>query len=691
MKRATTNSAKSPKRKRNTVESTSAQAVTRDAITEQRSSKVNKEANVGKSSRLRNKITGKIIGKASTSAKNNNAIPERISNPIALPDVPIESIAKTRAKAKKQAEATAALVGAEMSNLSKFDQIPTQSEVIDEFENDGIQVFVKPSEDDFGDSEEDSEPNLDSVLSVNAVTGTIDSATVNSVGVNSAEAAQGTNVQSSLQFQDGVSATPQGAAEANKEGPLFNHMIDELVEERVRRKLAEERCLMLEKEREELANKQAHQEQGEEDEPPRPTVQTPKRRNGNLFPVQKSPSDTTIYAPALAKTNVNNLPKNAIEQISNFVEEIRAASEPRQSRDNTPVRFTKKPTPQGHQGSNKSDNDDELQELQEKEENKQATEKLLVEAEQFKATIAAPQGNNVSGIEKLLIDKFKSELEIRRFLDDDDDFFHVSCHLEPSMKNKIERGEYVDLERLLPKDKFKNRLQDTEGFSLPEIFTRGGHTYVGTPPDKEQKINSIRKWEQAFRVYAAVYTEAHPDRSSEIWQYINNINVAAASYQWENVAYYDYVFRQLMSEKPWRSWGKTYAQGWNLALRSVINSGGKPHQSFAGEHNSYSQGASSSNSSSSNSWKDDCCWKFNKNNCEKTNLECRYHHRCTFCAGWGHGKFNCRKRNNGGGRGRGGPNAASRNNTSRPGASTTQSHATATASSSNASDASSTK
>ena len=25
--------------------------------------------------------------------------------------------------------------------------------------------------------------------------------------------------------------------------------------------------------------------------------------------------------------------------------------------------------------------------------------------------------------------------------------------------------------------------------------------------------------------------------------------------------------------------------------------------------------------------------------------ECNYDHRCTFCAGWNHGFFNCRKRN----------------------------------------------
>ena len=37
--------------------------------------------------------------------------------------------------------------------------------------------------------------------------------------------------------------------------------------------------------------------------------------------------------------------------------------------------------------------------------------------------------------------------------ENDDDFFHVTCHIDQPMREKIERGEYVDLEKLLPKDK----------------------------------------------------------------------------------------------------------------------------------------------------------------------------------------------------------------------------------------------
>ena len=42
----------------------------------------------------------------------------------------------------------------------------------------------------------------------------------------------------------------------------------------------------------------------------------------------------------------------------------------------------------------------------------------------------------------------------------DDDFFHLTCHIEPSLIHKIEKGEFVELEKLLPKDKFGGKSED---------------------------------------------------------------------------------------------------------------------------------------------------------------------------------------------------------------------------------------
>ena len=69
-----------------------------------------------------------------------------------------------------------------------------------------------------------------------------------------------------------------------------------------------------------------------------------------------------------------------------------------------------------------------------------------------------------------------------------------------------------------------------------QFINRDGATYW-VPADHENKIIGIRRWDQAFRVYAAIYCKANPGRAGEIWQYIYVINSAATSYNWENVAY----------------------------------------------------------------------------------------------------------------------------------------------------------
>ena len=94
-----------------------------------------------------------------------------------------------------------------------------------------------------------------------------------------------------------------------------------------------------------------------------------------------------------------------------------------------------------------------------------------------------------------------------------------------------------------------------------EIVSRDGMAYFAPAQDKGSRINGLHRWEQAFRVYAAIYSQANPSRATEIWQYVHVINIAAGSYTWENVSFYDYTFRQLMSQKPKRSWAKTYTQG----------------------------------------------------------------------------------------------------------------------------------
>ena len=81
---------------------------------------------------------------------------------------------------------------------------------------------------------------------------------------------------------------------------------------------------------------------------------------------------------------------------------------------------------------------------------------------------------------------------------DDDDFFHVSCHVDSVLKGKIQRGEFVELEKLLP----QNRRFSSNESRMELVFRDRKSFFVTAAPDN--KISNIRRWEQAFRVYAAI-------------------------------------------------------------------------------------------------------------------------------------------------------------------------------------------
>ena len=105
--------------------------------------------------------------------------------------------------------------------------------------------------------------------------------------------------------------------------------------------------------------------------------------------------------------------------------------------------------------------------------------------------------------------------------------------------------------------------------------------------DCDGKINGIHKWEQAFRVYAAIFSRANPHRAAEIWHYVHTINTAASCYIWDNVLYYNFTFRQMMNLNPGRSWAKIFNQLWNLAMTTPI----QRNNSYGGNYNGQQQGS----------------------------------------------------------------------------------------------------
>ena len=391
-------------------------------------------------------------------------------------------------------------------------------------------------------------------------------------------------------------------------------------------------------------------------------------------PLIKSPSDTTIYAPALNRGANDVLSifndqqsSEAINGIVQFIEGIRIQQkkeEKRKSDIQEPVAST-------------SDHHDEISEEMNREKSIQEARdkaaKAIIDAEMYKAIVDDPRGmisngNNPKNLPEYRIGSFEQNesrddyggessqssdngafAQWPQFLEkndcevNDDAFFHITCHIEPKLRSAIEKGEFVELDKLLPRNRFKKRTQFDGKFRW---VTRGSDTFLSPIENEGNGITSIRKWEQAFRVYATIFSKANPIRAAEIWQYIHVINVAASSYQWDNVAEYDFAFRQLMHANPRRSWAKTYNQIWNLTLRDPIvrtNYSGHTSGSY-GNHNGGYNNHNGGNSQTAGPKKADTCWKFNRSGHCSEGRNCKWPHKCKYCRGTSHGYNSCRKR-----------------------------------------------
>ena len=154
-----------------------------------------------------------------------------------------------------------------------------------------------------------------------------------------------------------------------------------------------------------------------------------------------------------------------------------------------------------------------------------------------------------------------------------------------------------------------------------QLINKDGVSYFVPTVDRETRIDSIKngnKPSESIQPYIA-----NPSRAGAILQYVDIIHRAAAIFNWDNVAKYDYVFRQLMAAKPHRSWAKVYTQMWNLTLNEPIK---KFNEGNGGNYSS----SSSSNGKNNQKKKDSYCWKFNKNTCTY-GKSCRFEHKCSYC------------------------------------------------------------
>ena len=296
-----------------------------------------------------------------------------------------------------------------------------------------------------------------------------------------------------------------------------------------------------------------------------------------------------------------------IAHISNFVDSIQMEGEQGQVYPSTSPQSARQLDPQFEATKDRAD-------------------KQLLESEKFEEAIQPP-GMAIANLTQR----------------SDNQFFHLTCHIEDALKGKIERGEYVDLEKLIPRDGSRNDQR------LKWVH-RDGATFLGPVGQKETKISSVKKWDQAFRVYATFYCGANPNRAREIWQYVDVIHTAVNSFAWDNVYNYDVTFRHLMEFNPSRSWAVTYNHMWNISLRDPVTRNGyyssnshKGGSHFDIAHSGQLQRQTSNKAKSGKRCKSDYCWNWNRGLHCKYSPKCKFIEHCSYCDSGVHGLNTCPK------------------------------------------------
>ena len=266
----------------------------------------------------------------------------------------------------------------------------------------------------------------------------------------------------------------------------------------------------------------------------------------------KSPSDTTIYVPTLCRMNtpdkiatnighkIARTPPDIIEEANNltiqdkitdFVESVRR----QQTQTGNQVVNQGAGTSQGQVQS--------VVNVSGQEEARNKTANAILEAEKFRTVVVklagtdmlidnGGQGQVVDGnvlpifqhIDHNLLDK-DPQVNLAPYMSvgcgpgvTDDDFFHLTSHIDNNLQEKVKKRQYVDLDKLLPKDHFS--CFDGRGTSVNddnkfEWVQRDGGTFL-MPARKTSRITGFRKWEQVFWVYATIYCSKNPTRSTEI-------------------------------------------------------------------------------------------------------------------------------------------------------------------------------
>lgn len=324
---------------------------------------------------------------------------------------------------------------------------------------------------------------------------------------------------------------------------------------------------------------------------------------GNLEP--RSSSDSELFGKRLSDERMGLL-TSSDEIPSTFISEIKNNG--------------KKQTPPEDRLTEAAQADDWQERV---EDARKRADRMIRDAELNKAEIIKPPGGS-----KFLniIDQIAKHPDTDRC---DELASTTSAHVDQTTREKVERGQFVELHKLRPIEV----LTDEANKGLKLTNDDGDTYYIPSTASKDNgpaSIYNFKTWRQCFIVYLEIYATANPTKAGEMIDYLHAIEEAASIYVWDNVAKYDRLFRLNMSKFPHREWSKRHQKHYESSMKDHI-----------AVRNLISQARRINSAGSTNSRKP--CWRFNKHGKCFLGEKCDQEHKCNKCGLHNHGGINCLK------------------------------------------------
>jgi len=197
-------------------------------------------------------------------------------------------------------------------------------------------------------------------------------------------------------------------------------------------------------------------------------------------------------------------------------------------------------------------------------------------------------------------------------------FLVAGATLETKIKAKIWSNEFIELGSLIPKNQVPPGLN---------IHTEAGaSSQFSITSSKVRQPSNVAEWHRWFSIYAAVYTQKHPDEAPGLFTYICRIIKLKDQYPntflWRD---YDTQFRRV----------RAFVQlPWHILNMQILNDLETPPRLG----NSNTSNTNQSNSSN----KTGVCFPYNRpTGC--SNKACKYTHKCSGCGILGHPRCKCTK------------------------------------------------